>query len=285
MGSTKDEVQVSYDVDNEFFRLWLDERMNYTCGLFEGTDNLEEAQLKKLAWLSNAAQVTPDKKVLDIGCGWGANLEFLATARGVKDARGITLSSAQFAEINRRGIPGVSAECVSYLDYKPQAKFDAIISICMMEHIVSPAEARAGKAIDMYRNYFRLAWEWTNPGAYFGLQTILRNRVPRERQDIRDIGWVTYAIFPGGITPRLEEIISAVNPYWEVMEVQTRRLHYKRTCEHWRQRMRDHKDLIVARWGQKLFDDYDRYLSTCVTGFEKHYQSLAQYQLKRIDNI
>ena len=285
MGSTQQQVGVSYDVDNEFFRLWLDERMNYTCGLFEGTENLEQAQLKKLAWLHDAAHVTPESKVLDIGCGWGADLEYLALARGVKDARGITLSKAQFEEINRRNIPGVTAECVSYLDYKPAVKFDSIISICMMEHICSPEEVRAGKAIEMYRNYFRLAWEWTKPGAWFGLQTILRNRVPRLREDVRDIGWVTYAIFPGGITPRLEEIIAAVNPYWEVMEVQTRRLHYQKTCEHWRQRLRDHEAEITARWGAQLFHDYDRYLSTCVRGFEMHYQSLAQYSLRRIDEI
>jgi cyclopropane-fatty-acyl-phospholipid synthase len=283
MGSTQNEVEVSYDVSNEFFRLWLDERMNYTCGLFDGTDNLEEAQVKKLAWLSEAAHVAKGSTVLDIGCGWGANLEYLATTRGVKEAHGITLSRQQKAEIDRRQIPGVTANVCSYLDYQPAVKFDSIISICMMEHICSPDEAREGKSVEMYRNYFRLAHKWTRPGAHFGLQTILRNRVPRIPKDLKDIGWVTYTIFPGGITPRLEEIIAAVNPYWEVLEVKTRRLDYKRTTEHWRQRMRDHEKVIREKWGDQVFDDYDRYLSTCIRGFEMHYQSLAQYSLRRID--
>jgi cyclopropane-fatty-acyl-phospholipid synthase len=281
--STKAEVEVSYDVDNEFFRLWLDERMNYTCALFEGTDNLEQAQLNKLAWLYDAAHVTKDSSVLDIGCGWGANIEYLAVNRGVGDVHGITLSTAQHDEITRRKLPNVTSACVSYLDYKPPVKFDSIISICMMEHICTPEEARAGKQIEKYRHYFKLAHQWSKPGAYFGLQTILRNRIPRDPKDLRDIGWVTYAIFPGGITPRLEDIIAAVNPYWEVLEVKTRRLHYKRTTEHWRQRLRDHEKLIRDRWGSQLFEDYDRYLSTCIRGFEMHYQSLAQYSLKRID--
>src|SRR5215813_2236510 len=103
----------------------------------------------------------------------------------------------------------------------------------------------------MYRDYFRRAWEWSKPGAHFGLQTILRNRVPRIKEDIRDVGWMTYTIFPGGITPRLEEIITAVNPYWEIVEVKARRLHYQRTCEHWRYRLRDHKDVIEKQWGAK----------------------------------
>ena len=63
MGSTKNEVQVSYDVSNEFFRLWLDERMNYTCGAFDDTDNLEEAQVKKLNIIHDFAHITPDKRV------------------------------------------------------------------------------------------------------------------------------------------------------------------------------------------------------------------------------
>ncbi len=283
MGSTQSEVEVSYDVSNEFFRLWLDERMNYTCGLFEGTDNLEEAQLKKLAWLHDAAHVTRDSAVLDIGCGWGANVEYLAVDRGVREVHGITLSRQQKAEIDRRKIPGVTASVCSYLDYKPTTKFDAIISICMMEHICSPEEARAGKSIEMYRKYFKLAHQWTKPGAYFGLQTILRNRVPRDPKDLKDLGWVTYTIFPGGITPRLEEIIAAVNPYWEVLEVKSRRLHYQKTCTHWRQRLRDHEKVIRDKWGGQVFEDYDRYLSTCIRAFDMHYQSLAQYSLRRID--
>ena len=294
MGSTKADIAVSYDVSNEFFRLWLDERMNYTCGIFDDSDrrmdldvpgpiSLEEAQLRKLRILSDFAQITRESTVLDIGCGWGANLEYQSTVNKVKAAHGITLSEAQCAEIRRRELPNVTASVCSYLDYKPSVKFDAVMSICMMEHIVSPAEVREGKAVAAYRNYFRLVHEWTKPGAYFGLQTILRNFVPRDRKDVRDVGWVTYEIFPGGITPRLEEIIAAVNPYFEVLEVKTRRLDYRNTCWHWRDRLRKNETRIRATYGDKVFDDYERYLSTCVTGFEKHYQSLAQYSLKRID--
>ncbi len=281
--STQDEVEVSYDVSNEFFRLWLDEKMNYTCALYEGTDNLEEAQNIKLHWLADAAHVTEKSSVLDIGCGWGANIEFLSQVRGVQKATGITLSRAQHAEIMERKIPNVFATVTDYRDFTPPEKFDAVISICMMEHIATPEDVRDGNHIKMYRDYFRRAHEWTNPGAWFGLQTILRNRVPRNRQHLRDIGWVTQEIFPGGLSLRLEDIVLAVNPYWEIMEVQTRREHYEKTCAEWLRRMRVHEALIRDRWGDQVFDDYDRYLSTCVTGFQNHYQSLAQYALRRID--
>lgn len=197
--STQTEVEVSYDVSNDFFRLWLDEKMNYTCALYEGTESLEEAQNNKLAWLADAAHVAPGARVLDIGCGWGANLEYLSTKRNIGSGVGLTLSTAQHEEIGLRKIPNVEAKIMDYREYEPDALFDAVISICMMEHIARPEDVREGRHIDMYRDYFRRAWEWTRPGAWFGLQTILRNRVPRNRQDLKDIGWLTYHIFPGGL--------------------------------------------------------------------------------------
>lgn len=281
--STQTEVEVSYDVSNDFFRLWLDEKMNYTSALFKGTESLEEAQNNKLAWLADAAHVTPGARVLDIGCGWGANLEYLSTQRKIGAGVGLTLSTAQHEEIALRKIPNVQAQITDFRDFEPDELFDSVISICMMEHIARPEDVREGRHIDMYRDYFRRAWEWTRPGAWFGLQTILRNRVPRNREDLKDIGWLTYHIFPGGLSLRLEDIARAVNPYWEIMEVQTRREDYQKTCAEWLRRLRENEGEIRERWGDHVFDDYDRYLRTCVRAFEMHYQSLAQYALRRID--
>ena len=281
--TAKSDIAVSYDISNDFFRLWLDERMNYTCGIFDGTDSLEQAQLNKLAVLHDFAHVTPDSTVLDIGCGWGACLEYLTVNRGVKSARGITLSEAQHQEILRRKLPNTESARISYTDYRPKVTFDAVISICMMEHICTPEDARLNRQVHMYRDYFRRVHGWTRPGAYFGLQTILRNVVPRNKKDLEDVGHATYKIFPGGITPRLEDIVMAVNPYWEIMEIKTRRVDYQKTCAHWLSRLRRHEATIREKWGDEVFTDYDRYLSTCVRAFEMHYQSLAQYSLRRID--
>jgi cyclopropane-fatty-acyl-phospholipid synthase len=270
-------------VANDFFRLWLDERMIYSCALFEGTDDLETAQLNKLRYFHRGAQVTPDKRVLDIGCGWGGNLEFLARDMGVRDVTGITLSAAQFAEVKAQATPGVSVECVSYEDYRPAQKFDAVISIGMFEHIATPEQARAGAHVAVYRDYFRRVWEWTNPGSRFGLQSVIGLRLPRDQSDLRRLGWGTAPIFPGAITPRLEAIMAAVNPYWEVMEVKTRRQHYARTAAEWLRRLKGHEAVIRRNWGDELFQEYEQYLGGCVMVFDKAYQSLAQVLLRRID--
>lgn len=281
--STQAEIAVSYDVSNDFFRLWLDKRMIYTCALFEGTDDLETAQLNKLKWFHEAVKATPDKRLLDIGCGWGGTLEFLSQEMGVKDVTGITLSRAQYCEIQAKSIPGLSVECASYTDYQPKEKFDGVISIGMFEHVATPEQARTGEHISIYRDYFRRVWEWTNPGSWFALQSVISFRVPRNRHAVREISWVTSTIFPGAITPRLEAIVASVNPYWEVMQVKTRREHYAKTTAEWLRRLKSHEALIRQRWGDEKFDEYDRYLSACVMAFEKGYQSLVQIALRRVD--
>lgn len=284
MGSNQADVEVSYDVSNEFFRLWLDERMNYTCAVYESpAQSLEAAQINKLKILSDFAKLTPEKSLLDIGCGWGACLEYAVSARDVKRAVGVTLSRAQAEEVNARKLPGVEIVVNDFMKWEPTEKFDAVISICMMDHLCSPEEARKGRAVDIYREYFKKVWQATTPGAWFGLQTILRNRVPRIKKDLEDVYFTNKVIFPGGLNPRLEDIIQAVNPYWEVMTCKTRREDYGRTTGEWLRRMKMHEKTIRQKWGDKVFDDYDRYLSTCVRAFEMHYSSLAQYELRRID--
>jgi cyclopropane-fatty-acyl-phospholipid synthase len=281
--STQEQLAVTYDVSNEFYKLWLDERINYSCALFEGTDNLEVAQVKKLEWMHQAARVTPEKRVLDIGCGWGANLNFLAKDKGVLSAVGITLSRAQYEHLKAAASPGIEVECVDYRNYQPAKPFDAIISIGMFEHIATPEEARSGKHVEIYRDYFRRAWQWTRPGSCFGLQSVIGGLIPRKAADLREMGWATYTIFPGAISPRLEAIVESVSPYWEIMEVRTRREHYEKTSAEWLRRLRLQRETIVQRWGEERFVEYERYLGACVMAFNRGYQSLAQLALKRID--
>ncbi len=280
--STQSDIAVTYDVSNEFFRLWLDKRMIYSCALFEGTEDLDQAQVNKLRYFYDGIRMTPDKRVIDIGCGWGGAMDFFSEM-GAKAVTGITLSSAQFSEIEARAMPGVSAELVSYTEYQPKQKFDAAFSIGMFEHITTSEDARTGRQLPIYRDYFRRVWEMTNPGSWFGLQTVITLRVPRDRDDLRELGRGTALIFPGAITPRLEAIMASVNPYWEVMELKTRREHYAKTTGAWLRNLRANQATIRERWGDERYDEYDRYLRGCVMIFEKGYQSLAQLLLRRLD--
>jgi len=284
MTSSQRDIEVSYDVSNEFFRLWLDEGMHYTSASYlTGDETLEQAQIQKCEILANYAEVSADSLVLDIGCGWGSNLEYLVSRRGVKRAHGITLSTAQAEWIAERRLPGVEVKVIDYAKFEPTEAYDGLISIEMIDHLCSPEQSRQGLAIDLYRQYFNRVAEWVAPGACFGFQAILRNRVPRNRKDLEDLAFTADVIFPGGLNPRLEELVAAANPRWEVLEVRTQRESYGKTTGEWLRRMRAHEATIRERWGDQLFDDYDRYLSTCVRAFDQHYSSDVQMKLRRID--
>lgn len=282
MTSTQSEIELSYDVSNEFFKLWLDEGMHYTSGSYlKGDETLEQAQVNKARILADYAEITPDSLVLDIGCGWGSNLEYLAS-RGVKRLHGITLSTAQCEWIAGRTPEGVEAIVCDYKDYAPKEKYDALVSIEMIDHLCSPAQSREGKAIELYRAYFEKCAAWVKPGSCFGFQAILRNRMPRSRKDLEDLAFTADVIFPGGLNPRLEELVAAVNPHWEILEMRTQRVSYGKTTAAWLEGLRRHEKIIRERWGDQVFDDYDRYLSTCVRAFDAHWSSDVQMKLKHI---
>lgn len=285
MTSTQAEIEVSYDVSNEFFKLWLDEYMHYTSASFiTGDETLEQAQLQKCKILADYAEVTPDSFVLDIGCGWGANLEYLVRHRDVKRAHGITLSTAQCDWIHDdKKLPGVKAIVCDYAKYEPEEKYDGLISIEMIDHLCSPEQSRKGMAIELYRKYFSKVADWVKPGACFGFQAILRNRIPRTRKDLQDLAFTADVIFPGGLNPRLEELTAAVNPRWEILEMRTQRTCYGKTTGEWLRRMRGHEAFIRDKWGDQLFDEYERYLDTCVRAFDAHWSSDVQMKLRRID--
>ena len=227
------------------------------------------------------AEIDETKTFLDIGCGWGSAIECM-TRFGCKAAHGITLSTEQAKYCWDRKIPNAEVFIQDYALYEPKTKYDALISIEMIDHLCSPAQARQGKAIELYRNYFNKLAEWVEPGAAFGFQAILRNRVPRTRKDLADLAFTADVIFPGGLNPRIEELVCAINPKWELETLIMRRKDYRATTAEWLRRFRLHGDTIRAQWGDKVYDDYDRYLSTCVRAFDNHWSGDVQMKLRRI---
>ena len=283
MTSTKSEIDLSYSVSNDFFQLWLDEGMHYTSASYlRGDESLEEAQWQKCKILYDYAEMTADKRVLDIGCGWGSNLAYHVT-RGTKVAHGITLSTAQAEWANAKKMPGVSVLLKDFWEYEPAEKYDALQSIEMVDHVVSPEQANQGLAVDLYRKYFARCHALSKPGAWFGFQAILRDRVPRNRKDLEDLKFTAEVIFPGGLNPRLEELIMAVRPHWECVEMRTQRTSYGRTTGEWLRKLRLHEKAIRAKWGDQVFTDYERYLDTCVRASDAHWSSDVQMKLRRID--
>lgn len=280
MTSTQAEIDLSYSVSNDFFELWLDKNMHYTCAVFDDEHTtLEAAQENKARFLYELAELDETQTVCDIGCGWGSFLD-VASRLGIKHGHGVTLSTEQVAWCKDRGLDNVTFELIDYADHVPAEPYDALVSIEMVDHICSPAQARQGNAVRLYREYFDRLGQWVKPGALFACQAILSDRVPRTRKDLEDLAFTADVIFPGGRNPRLEELIMALRPSWEVEELCMRRADYGKTTGEWLNRLMANEAHIRETWGDRVMDDYIRYLETCVKAFDDGVQWSGDVQLK-----
>ncbi|MFK7928593.1 MAG: cyclopropane-fatty-acyl-phospholipid synthase family protein, partial [Myxococcota bacterium] len=196
MTSTQAEIDQSYSVSNDFFKLWLDDNMHYTCAVYDDDKmTLEEAQENKARFLYELAEMDDSKTILDIGCGWGSMID-VATRLGVKRADGITLSTEQVEWCKERNIDNAEFILCDYALYEPKEKYDGLVSICMIDHLCSPKQAREKNAVKIYREYFNRLAEWVEPGAPFAFQAILTAKMPRKRADLEDLAFTANVIFP-----------------------------------------------------------------------------------------
>jgi cyclopropane-fatty-acyl-phospholipid synthase len=284
MTSTQAEIDTSYSVSNDFFRLWLDENMHYTSAAWDDPSwTLEQAQEHKARVLYDFAELDSTKTVLDIGSGWGSAIDCFVRF-GVKEAHGITLSTEQVAYCHERKLPKDKAKfwLQDYATFEPPVQYDSLVSIEMIDHLCSPAQARQGMAVELYRAYFDKLASWVPKGAAFGFQAILRNKIPRSRKDLEDLAFTADVVFPGGLNPRIEELVAAISPSWELEKLVMRRKDYGKTTGEWYRRLELHENTIRAQWGDRVYEDYDRYLSTCVKAFDAHWSGDVQMKLRRM---
>ena len=163
---------------------------------------------------------------------------------------------------------------------------DALISIEMVDHLVSPAQQKEGLAVPIYRGYFDKVAQWVKPGACFGFQAILRHRVPRTRKDLEDLKFTADVIFPGGLNPRLEELVAAATNSWEIVQLHTRRVDYGKTTAEWHRRFLMNEKKIREKWGEKIFVDYDNSQYGLVEDTSnQHIHFFSQEDLIRIYSI
>src|SRR6266480_4080273 len=230
-------VTFHYDVSNDFYRLWLDRQLVYSCAYFQApNDDLDTAQERKLDYLCRKLRLRAGQRLLDIGCGWGALVLHAAQHFGVR-AEGITLSEPQ-AEWGRERIAdaglGSNAK-IEVRDYRDIAatseSYDAIVSIGMAEHV--------GR--ERLPDYFAAAHRALKPGGVFLNQAIGGGIVPRPNN--RDGSFIEQYVFPDGDIPPLPAMLTAAESAgFEIRDVENLREHYVLTMHHWLRRLDRHHD-------------------------------------------
>ena len=278
-------VRFHYDVGNDFFALWLDRRLVYSCAYFDGVDaghpeaRLDAAQESKLDLICRKLRLQPGQRLLDIGCGWGGLLVFAAERYGV-EAVGITLSEPQATyartAAERAGVAErVRVEVRDYRDLAGLHSFDAVASVGMVEHVGRARLAR----------YFEAAYGALHPGGLFLNHGIVTTAAARRRTlQFRPRGgdFVGRYVFPDGeLVPVPETLACARGAGFEPLHVQSLRPHYALTLAAWVRRLEDHSTEARRLVGEEVYRTWRLYMAAARRGFERGALDVVQLLLAR----
>jgi cyclopropane-fatty-acyl-phospholipid synthase len=263
---SKANVQHHYDLGNDFYRLWLDETMTYSCGYFiPPEDSLFQAQKNKVEYILKKLSPTEGQTLLDIGCGWGELIITAAKKYKVK-ALGITLSAEQMYKVKERIAREKLADLVEVelADYRELGKrvFDRVVSVGMLEHV--------GKI--HLQEYFAT------------VKKLLQNKGLSLVHSITSIqegsvnSWIEKYIFPGGYIPAFKEISGKIGDEdFSLLDVESLRRHYGRTLEHWACNFEDALPEIRKTKDEIFIRMWRLYLNSCAAAFNCGHIDVHQF--------
>lgn len=266
-------IAYHYDLSNDFYRLWLDPEMVYSCAYFRDPerDTLAQAQANKLDHLCRKLRLKPGERLLDVGCGWGGLARHAAKHYGV-EVYGITLSKEQLALARERnvalGLDGlISLELKDYRDLPGDQGFDKVVSVGMFEHV---GHANLG-------SYFKILSDQVKPG---GL--VMNHGITAKYVDGRPVSrgagtFIGRYVFPHGELPHLSTAVAHMSEQGlEVVDVESLRLHYARTLEHWSANLEARLEEARALVPDKTLRIWRIYLAGCAYGFRKGWMNIHQ---------
>lgn len=265
-------ISYHYDLSNDFYALWLDREMVYSCAYFEsGSEDLEQAQQAKLRHLCRKLRLQPGERLLDVGCGWGGLARFAAREFGV-EVFGITLSQAQLELARQRvadaGLAAqVQLELLDYRDLPQDGRFDKVVSVGMFEHV-----GHANLPLYCQRLF----------GAVKSGGLVMNHGITAKHSDGRPVArgggeFIGRYVFPHGELPHLATMTTELSDAGlEVLDVENLRLHYARTLEHWSARLETQLDKAALLVPEQALRIWRLYLAGCAYGFAHGWMSLHQ---------
>lgn len=254
----KKEVSSHYDIGNDFYKMWLDETLSYSCGYFRNdSDTLYDAQCNKIERTLEKLHLEEGMSLCDIGCGWGFLL-IQAAKRYKVHGVGITLSEEQKKEFEHRIREEhmedyLMVELLDYRDLPTLGKqFDRVVSIGMVEHV--------GR--QNYEEFMKCVKSVLKPEGVFLLHYI------SALQEHQGDAWVRKYIFPGGTVPSLREMINiAGDMRFYTLDVESWRRHYNRTLLCWNHNFQEHRAEVVKMFDEKFARMWELYLCACAATF------------------
>ena len=269
-------VAFHYDVSNDFYSLFLDRRMVYTCAYYRHPDDdLDQAQEDKLDLVCRKLRLEAGERLLDIGCGWGSLVLWAAERYGV-DARGVTLSKnqAEWAQeaIRRAGLEKrARVDHLDYRDLPDDLRFEKIAAVGVIEHV----------GIRNYADYFARVWNLLVPGGLFLNHGITHEKAWRRTSQF---DFLERYVFPNGEMDNVSHILDVLErARFEVLDVEGLRAHYARTTRQWVERLQANAERARALVGERVYRTWIAYLASSSVGFTQGSLGLHQVVAARPD--
>jgi cyclopropane-fatty-acyl-phospholipid synthase len=265
---SKEDIQYHYDLGNDFYKLWLDETLTYSCAYFKTKeDSLYKAQLNKVEYILKKLNLKKGERLLDIGCGWGELIITAAKKYGV-NALGITLSEEQFRKVRER-IKENNLENqvdVKLIDYRELAdageRFDRVVSVGMLEHV-----GRKNLSI-----YMETVNKLLKPNGVSLLHCITTQQEGETDQ------WIEKYIFPGGYIPSIRELVTLMPDYdFHLIDLESLRLHYAQTLQCWAENFENSLEKVREMKDEKFIRMWRLYLNACAASFHHGVIDIHQF--------
>jgi len=262
---SRENIHHHYDLHADFYRLWLDPQLAYTCAYFPSpSTTLEEAQAAKMDYVCRKLQLRPGERVVEAGCGWGALALHMAKHYGVT-VRAFNISREQVLWARRRAQEFGLDRQVEFIedDYRNiSGEYDAFVSVGMLEHV----------GLERYRELGRVIHR-TLAGTGRGLLHFIGRNRPRHLST-----WIRKRIFPGAYPPTLREALGILEPYdFSVLDVENLRPHYARTLEHWLERFERSSQCVAEMFDERFVRAWRLYLAGAMVAF--HVGTLQLFQV------
>ena len=266
-------ITYHYDLPEEFYALWLESRLVYSCAYFNKPDeDLDSAQVRKLDYICRKLRLRPGERLLDIGCGWGALIMHAAANYGV-ECVGITLSVPQ-AEVARERLQAAGlndrcrVEASDYRDIDHDQRYDKIVSVGMFEHV--------GESL--LPEYFQRAWNLLRPGGVFLNHGIAHSAIYRRQGP----SFVDRYVFPDGeLVPLSTSLRAAELSGFEVRDVESLREHYALTLHHWVRRLENHAEEARRLTSDTTYRIWRLHMAGSVHGFRSGRLNIYQALLAK----
>ena len=272
LSGSRQNIHCHYDIGNNFYRLWLDQEMQYTCAYFPDPSMiLEAAQAAKVDHICRKLQLKPGEQVVEAGCGWGGTALHMAKHYGVS-VKAFNISHEQIVVARERAKVEGLQDRVEFIedDYRNIAgKFDAFVSVGMLEHV----------GVENYRELGDVINRSLLPGGRGLIHSIGQNQAEPLN------AWIEKRIFPGAYPPTLQQMLKVLEPWaFSVLDVENLRLHYAKTIEHWLARFERHADKIEEMFDERFVRAWRLYLASSIASFNTGALQLFQVLFTRSDN-